>query len=58
MTEVIQNGQRLYIINDRQYDANQYDRMFKPAHGLKMIAKPLPDNPNKRNEWLKNKKSY
>jgi len=59
MTETIIDGTRFYIINGRQYIADLYDKMMKPAHGIKMKKNKFYKGENHSSKVLAdNKRNY
>lgn len=61
MTETTIDGTRIYIDETgRQFFADQYDKMFKPSHNIKMKSdkKHKGDNICRNKAWIKDKKSY
>lgn len=54
-------GDRMYLINGRKYFADQYDKMYKPDHGIKIMnrnKKWKGENPDRTKNWMKGLKSY
>lgn len=51
-------GARYYVKDDgSRIIADQWDAMFKPAHGLAMTKK-TKTNPDKTREWMQDRRSY
>jgi hypothetical protein len=60
MTETIKDGARYYVKeNGALIIADQWDRMYKPAHGIVMKkTKSKGRNPDRTRAWLKGERSY
>jgi hypothetical protein len=59
--EKIIDGIRMYVSDTgRQYIADQWDAMYLPTHSIRINnnKKNVHPNPNKKNAWMKDRKSY
>ena len=61
MIETIKEGVRIYTDESgREFYADQYDCLYKPAHNIKMKTDKYfkGENPDKTKAWFKDLKSY
>ena len=61
MTEKTIDGVRYYFDESgRQYMADTWDKLYKPAHNIKMKTDKYfkGENPDKTKAWFKDLKSY
>lgn len=59
--EIFIEGKRFYVKDDGQdtlVDADKYDALFKPKSTGKPNWKTKGPNPDRRNAWVNNQKSY